>query len=131
VEDFGTGRHFSKGGMFMVGFMSGVLVAAAVLAVTAGYVIKHPQAVLNKAVNLGAKQIVQRTLETAPKEYIGQKQDEIASSAQKFSKAFSENRISPADVQLLSAHLFGMLADQKITREEIDSMLKLVNGFTR
>lgn len=117
--------------MFLIGFFSGILVAALVLIAMAGFFLRNPQMVLTHAVDLGAKRLVQKTMESAPREYIGQKQDEIAVSAQKFAKAFSENRISPADMQMLSAKFLGMLADQKITQQEIDEMLRMINQFAQ
>jgi hypothetical protein len=131
MDEFKRPSRFSKAGMFFVGFFSGLLAAALVLAALAGYVFKHPQAVLVKAGNLGIKRVVEKTVNSAPKAYIGEKQDEIAVTARKFAKAFSENKLSPADVQLLAANFMGMMADQKITKEEIDSMLGMMNQFTQ
>jgi hypothetical protein len=131
MNEFKNQSRFSKAGMFIVGFFSGLLGAALVLVLLAGYVLKHPQAILIKAGDFGIKHVVEKTVESAPKAYIGEKQDEIASTAQKMAKAFSENRISPADMQMLAARFMGMMADQNITKEEIDEVLRLMNQFTQ
>ncbi len=131
MDEFGGRRRFSKTGLFFVGFFSGVLAAALVLAVLAGYAFRHPQAVLIKAGHIGMKRVVEKAVDSAPKEYIGEKQVEIAATAQKFAQAFSENKLAPADVQLLAANFMGMMADQQITKDEIDSMLAMMNQFTQ
>ncbi len=131
MDNHSGSRRFSKGGLFAVGFFSGVLVSALVLILLAGYLLRHPQTVLVKAADFGVKKVIEKTVESAPREYIGQKQDEIAVTAQKFAKAFSESRISPADMQMLSAKMLGMFADQKITQEEIDETLRLMNRFAQ
>jgi len=131
MDNYGNSGRFSKGGMFAVGFFSGVLVSALVLILLVGYLWRHPQAVLVKAADFGVKKVIEKTVESAPREYIGQKQDEIAVTAQKFAKAFSESRISPGDMQMLSAKMLGILADQKITQGEIDEMLRSMNQFAQ
>ena len=129
MDEYGTPRRFSKAGMFFMGFFSGLLVAAALLVVSAGYVFKHPQIVLTKAGDFGVGRVFEKTMESAPKEYIGKKQDEIAVTAQQFAKAFSENRISPADMQLITARLVSVMADQQITQDEVDETLRMMNRF--
>lgn len=129
MNDFRKKSSFSKPGMFFVGFFSGILIAALVLFFLAGYFLKHPQAIIVKAANLGVNRVIEKTVESTPREYIGLKQDEIAGTAQNFAKAFSENRIAPADMQMLGAMMMGILADQKITEKEIDDMLRSMNQF--
>ncbi|HEX9934864.1 MAG TPA: hypothetical protein VGB38_06670 [bacterium] len=129
MDEYGTPRRFSKAGMFFIGFFSGLLAAAVLLVVSAGYVFKHPQIVLTKAGDFGIRRVFEKTVESAPREYIGQKQDEIAVTAQKFAKAFSESRISPADMQLITVRLVSVMADQKITPDEVDETLRMMNRF--
>jgi len=127
MDGYKRESRFSKGGMFLVGFFAGMLAAAAVLFLLAGYVIRNPQAVAGKVAQMGMRRVVQKTVEAVPKEYVGEKQDAIASTAQNVAKAFSENRISPEDVQSVASRFFDMMSDQKLSPGEIDEMLGLIN----
>jgi hypothetical protein len=131
MDEFRRPSRFSKTGLFFIGFFAGLLVAAGLVIAAAGYVMKNPEVVLVKAADFGIKRVVEKTVESAPKEYIGQKQDEIAATAQGFARAFSENRISPADMQMITARMIALMADQRITEDEIDGMLRLMNQFAQ
>jgi hypothetical protein len=118
--------NFSKSGMFFVGFFVGILVAALVLIGAARYVIQNPRKFLGKAADLGVSRIIEKTMASAPKQYIGQKQEDIAATAQVFANAYSQNRIKPEDLQALGGKVVSIMADQKITPEEIDEVLQMM-----
>jgi hypothetical protein len=121
--------HFSKMGMFFVGFFTGILLLSLAGVIAAGYVLKNPQAVMAKVAYPQVGKIIEKTAATAPKEYIGQKQDDIAVTAQAFARAYSESRISPDDIQLLGARVFAVLSDQQITPAEIDDLLRTMKAY--
>jgi hypothetical protein len=124
----GNGR-FSKSGMFFVGFFTGILLVAAAAIVIANYVIKNPQWVMGKVATVSVGKLIRKTAATAPREYIGQKQDEIAVTAQAFAKAYSEQRVTPEDVQAIGVKVLSVLADQKITQQEIDEVLRMMQRY--
>lgn len=113
-----------------MGFFVGVLVSAAVAVGLAGYLIRHPQAVIEKAADIAVDRVVERTVQTVPKAYIGQNQEVIASSARRFADAFSQNRITPTEMNLLAKKMLATIADQKITQAEIDDILQLMNRYS-
>ncbi len=121
--------HFSKAGMFFVGFFTGILLLSLAGILAARYVMKNPQAVMTKVAYPQVSRMIEKTVATAPKEYIGQKQDDIAVTAQAFARAYSENRITPDDVQLLGARVFAVLSDQQITQAEIDDLLRTMRAY--
>jgi hypothetical protein len=124
----GNGR-FSKSGMFFVGFFSGILVIAAAAILLANYVMKHPQLVIGKVATVSVGRLIQQTAATAPREYIGKKQDEIAVTAQAFARAYSEQKVTPEDVQAIGVKVLSVLADQKITQQEIDEVLRMMQRY--
>ena len=87
-------KRFSRGGMFAIGFLLGILLTLLILAGITGYAMKHPQQVLVKVADYGIRQTVQKTAQSMPRDYIGKRQEDIARSAQRFAQAFSENRIA-------------------------------------
>ena len=121
--------HFSKSGMFFIGFFAGILVVAAAAIVLANYVLKNPQLVMGKVATVSMGKLIQKTAATAPREYIGQKQDEIAVTAQAFAKAYSEQKVTPEDVQAIGVKVLSVLADQKITQQEIDEVLRMMQRY--
>ena len=121
--------HFSKSGMFFVGFFCGILVLAAAGLIGVQYLLKNPQIMIGKVATVGVGKMIQKTAASAPREYIGQKQDEIAVTAQAFAKAYSEQRVTPEDVQAIGVKVLSVLADQKITQQEIDEVLRTMQGY--
>jgi len=120
---------FSKSGMFFVGFFCGILLAAAAGLMGARYLIHNPQVVMGKIATAGMGRIIQKTAESAPREYIGQKQDEIAVTAQAFARAYSEQKVTSEDVQAIGVKVLSVLADQKINQQEIDEVLRMMQGY--
>ena len=124
-------RGFSRGGMFAIGFLLGILFTLLILAGVTGYVMKHPQQVLVKVADYGVRQTIQKTAQSMPRDYIGQRQNDIAKSAQEFAQAFSENRISQQEMALIGRQFFVVMADQRITPDEIDHLLRTIDQYCR
>jgi hypothetical protein len=124
-------KRFSRGGMFAIGFFSGVLLTLLIAAGVIGYAMKHPQQVLVKVADYGVRQTIQKTAQSMPKDYIGQRQNDIARSAQQFASAFSENRITQNEMGLIGKQFFVVMADQKITPDEIDHLLRTIDQYCR
>jgi len=120
---------FSKTGTFLIGFLTGILFCALVVIGLAGYALRHPQLVMTKVAYPRVGRIIEKTVATAPKQYIGEKEDDIAVTAQAFARAYSESRISSDDVQVLGSKVFAMMADQRITPQEIDEMLRTMKAY--
>lgn len=121
--------NFSKSGMFFIGFFCGILVLAAAGLFGAQYLLKHPQVLIGKVATAGVGKLIQKTAASAPREYIGQKQDEIAVTAQAFARAYSEQRVTPEDVQAIGVKVLSVLADQKISQQEIDEVLRMMQRY--
>lgn len=124
-------KQSSTAGVFFIGFFLGTIVTVLVLIGLAGYMIRHPKVVMNKAVDLGLNQVVNKTIQTAPQAYIGERQDDIAITAQRLAKAYSENRISSAELDRLARKMFAAMADQQITQKEIDDLLETMNRLAQ
>ena len=122
-------RRSSKAGTFFIGFFVGMLASAIVVIVLAGYFLKHPRIIIDKAADLAVERVVEKTVETVPKDYIGRQQEEIADSARRFADAFSQNRITPAQMNILAKKILAVIADQNITQTEIDEILRMMNKY--
>lgn len=124
-------KGFSRGGMFTIGFLLGILSTLLILAGIAGYAMKHPQQILVKVADYGVRKTIQKTTQSMPRDYIGQRQNDIARSAQQFAQAFSENRITQHEMALIGRQFFVVMADQKITPDEIDHLLRTIDQYCR
>ena len=124
-------KQSSRTGPFFTGFFLGALVTVLVFVGLAGYVIRNPKVVMNKAVDMGLNRVVNKTIQSAPQEYIGQRQDDIASTAQKLAQAYSQDRISPAEMDGLARKIFAAMGDQQITQTEIDDLLQTMNRLAQ
>ena len=124
-------KQSSRTGSFFIGFFLGALVTVLVLIALAGYVIRNPKVVMTKAVDMGLNRVMNKTIQTAPQAYIGQRQGDIAITAQKLAQAYSENRISPAEMDYIARQVFAAMADQQITQKEIDDLLKIMNQLAQ
>ena len=78
---------FSKAKIFTAGFVTGVLISMLAAAGFVQYILRHPKKVLVKAVDMGMDRVVQKTVQSIPRNYIGQRQDDIARSAQHLASA--------------------------------------------
>ena len=121
----------SRAGTFFIGFFVGILVSAAVVVGLAGYLIKHPQTIIVKAADVAVDRVMERAIQTVPKEFIGRNQEAIASSARNFADAFSQNRISSTEMNLLAKSMLSAVADQRITQAEIQRILQLMDQYSR
>jgi hypothetical protein len=129
----------SKFGMFIFGFFFGIVISAAAAFLGARYIMQNPQVVIEKAGDLGADRVVKKAVETSmqktvasiPQDVVAVRQDDINRTVQNLTQAYSENRITPTDMQLIAGKFFGMMADQKITPQEMDEMLNFMNRMAR
>jgi len=122
---------FSKSGTFFIGFFLGILVSAFSAIGLARYVMLHPQQMMVKAMDMGMGQVVEKTAESVPKDYIGQRQNDIAKSAQDLADAFSQDKLTPAEMNLLAQKMLVAVADQQLTTAEIDELIRFANQLSR
>ena len=123
-------RGSPRVGIFFIGFFVGILVSALVVVGLAGYLIRHPKTLIEKAADVAVDRIVERAVQSVPKDFIAKRQEAIANSAHRLAQAYSENRITPAEMNLLAKKMFAAVADQKITPGEIDEILQFINRFS-
>lgn len=131
-----TGAKF---GTFVFGFFFGIVVSGIGAFVIARYMMQHPQAVMSKAHDLGMDQVVEHAVEKSvektvaaiPQDMVAVRQQDINQTVQNLTQAYSENRITPTDMQLIAGKFFGMMADQKITPQEMDEMLSFMNQMAK
>lgn len=129
----------SKFGIFMFGFLFGIIVSGIGAVLVARYMMQHPQEVMAKVQDLGMDQVVERAVEKSvektvaaiPQDLVAVRQDDINRTVQNITQAYSENRITPTDMQLIAGKFFGMMADQKLTPQEMDEMLNFMNKIAR
>ncbi|MBN1780872.1 hypothetical protein JW948_07095 [bacterium] len=134
-------RHSSgsKAGAFILGFLFGIVLSVIVALVMIRSVVENPQKVISKAQDLGMGRVVekaveksvQKTVSSIPQEVVAVRQDDINRTVQNLTEAYAENRITPTDMQLIAGRFFGMMADQKITPQEMDDMLRFINQMAR
>ncbi|MBN2104505.1 hypothetical protein JW835_10745 [bacterium] len=129
----------SRIGNFILGFFFGILLSLGGIYFTARYAIKNPQVITERARDLGMEKMVekaveksvQRTVASIPRDVVSVRQDDINRTVQNLTQAYSENRITPTDMQLIAGKFFGMMADQKITPQEMDELLNFMNQMAR
>jgi len=129
----------SKIGVFILGFFFGILMSAAIAFFMVRYTIQNPQVVtsrirdlgVNKVVEKAVEKSVQKTVMAIPQNVVAVRQDDINHTVQNLTQAYSENRITPADMQLIAGKFFGMMADQKITPQEMDALLNFINQIAK
>lgn len=120
-------KGFSRAGSFFIGFFLGMLVCVIIVIAALKYVISNPQPVIIKAVDLGATRLIEKTVETIPKEYVVVHQNDINQSVMKVTQAYAEGRLTSSDIQSMGREVFQLIADQEITSDEIDRMIRLIN----
>lgn len=129
----------SKIGLFFLGLFTGVILCAGAAFFMARYVMQHPQAAAFRAQKLGMDKVVekaveksvQKTVSSIPRDMVAVRQQDINHTVQNLTRAYSENRITPTDMQLIAGKFFGMMADQKITPQEMDAMLTFMNQMAK
>ena len=120
-------RKSSKKGVFFAGVFTGLFAAALVVIIGVFYILKNPQKVMNKAFDMGVRQAVVQTMRSVPRDYISLRKDDMVESVNRFLQAYSQGLLSPQELQGLTQKAFAATADQKITPEEIDEILKTMN----
>ena len=120
-------RKSSKRGIFFAGVITGLCAAALFVIIGVFYILKNPQKVMDKAFDMGVRQAVVQTMRSVPRDYIAQRKDDMVESVNRFLQAYSQGLLSPQELQGLTQKAFAATADQKITPEEIDEILKTMN----
>lgn len=124
-------RGFSKSGTLLVGFLLGFFVSVLVFLGLAGYFVRHPQRMLVKAVDLGMGRVVEQTVESVPKDYVVEHQDEIVEEVHRLFQAYSQGRISSDDIRAFTKAIVDAIADKELDPSEIDGLLMLARGCAR
>ena len=127
-----------KAGAFWGGLFTGLILSGLIFILSVGMLLRNPEKVVNKLADYGLVKVVEktmvqtvtRTIESLPQDYVNVKQDEINQGVQKLTQAYSTNKLSPSDMQLLGAKFFGAMADQKLEPKEIDALLKMVDKLS-
>jgi hypothetical protein len=120
---------FSRTKIFFTGVIAGIVISVLIGMAGVMYLIKNPKIILEKAADLGIKQAVVKTMRTVPREYIARKKDEILESANRFLQAYSQGTLSSKELNVLTQKIFESSADQEVTPEEMDDLLKIIDQF--
>jgi hypothetical protein len=123
-------HHFSRGRVFFSGFLAGIAAMVLIFIGLAGYAIRYPQKVMVKAFDAGVSRVVDRMVESIPRDVIAVRQSDIVDAVTRITQAYSENCISSADIRMLSKNALNAAADKKVTREEMDELFRLVQRMT-
>lgn len=132
----GKGRVFSA---FLAGFFTALILAGVSGFFLVQYAMRHPQDVADRAARMGMVRTVEktvvrtvtRTVHSIPRDEVARRQERIDRTVQNLTRAFTENRLSYEDIQILGDRAFGAAADQKITPQEIDELLDLAERMGR
>jgi len=119
-------KESSRGKMFLIGFLTGIIMTVMIVAGITGYFISYPQKILKKAVDLGMDRVIERTIHSIPKEYIEQHQQKITEHFQRFARAYTKDRVSSEDISILGRKIVTVIQEQRITTNEMDEILHLV-----
>jgi len=132
-------RQSSGSGKFWAGLATGILGSIAIGLILLLSAMKNPRVLLKAAQKYGLEQAVEktaikaasRTLQTIPKEYVALRQEVIGSTVRKLTDAYSDSKISDQDISRLTGKFYEAIADQNVSPEEIDQILKLVDEVAR
>ncbi len=126
-------------GSFFAGFFTGLLLVVILGLLIGLYIVQHPQKLIASAEKMGARKIVQKqmqqvmvkTVNTIPKDYVALHQDEIVKKFQQVTTAYSTGILTTDDIFTLYNDFFMMAGDGQIQPNEIDQMLKQVDAVTK
>lgn len=129
----------SRIGSFFSGLFTGILLCVIAAVALGVYGFNHPEQVIDKAMVLGGGQLIEkkvsetvnRTVETIPKDYVAMKQQDINRSFNKLTTAYSEGKLSDTDMQMITGYFYQMMADQKVTSQEIEKLLKFIDSLSK
>jgi hypothetical protein len=126
-----TKKRVSRGKWFFLGWLTG-MISILLLILAAGLIVmKNPGIVLSGLAGKRVEKVVTRTLQTIPKETIREKHDEIIEAVRHLSYAYADDRLPPTALQDLSSRTFTAVADQQVTAEEIDDLIRSIHRYTR
>jgi hypothetical protein len=131
--------HGSKSGAFLLGLIAGILCSAIAVVLIIRYTIRNPQAIMTKAQDLGMNQVIEKAVEMSvektvtsiPQDLVTVRQDEINQTMQNLTAAYSENRLTPMDIQLIAGKFYGVMSDNKVTPQEIDDIMDYANKMSK
>ncbi|MCK5148390.1 hypothetical protein KAR48_16660 [bacterium] len=115
-------RRKGSAGKFFAGFFIGIMLCVILAAAGGLYLYKNPQKVARVAVR-EANNVVRRTMDSMPKNYLAQREVEISQLFSRFVSAYSQGRLSADAMDQLMQAGFGIAADQQVTPQEIDAMM--------
>ena len=118
-------QNRSRVGSFLGGMVTGIFLMVVIFGAGILYLVRNPRLIVEKAVDMGMDRVVTRTLESLPREHIRTRENEIADLAQRVVRAYSQNRISPEDLDTFTQRAFSIVSDQKVTSAEVDEMIAL------
>ncbi len=124
-------KRNGRGGAFIGGLFSGILLTLAIGLFGVLYMIKHPAQAVQKVMAAEAKHLVRQTVSSLPREYIQEQQGEISTVLSGFISSYASGRVSEADLDALSQRALLYASDQKIEQKEIEQMLALIRQYTR
>ena len=132
-------RQGSGFGKFWAGLATGILVSIAVGLIFLLSAMRNPRMLLKGAQKFGLVQAVEKTavraasktLQTIPKEYVALRQEVIGTTVRKLTDAYSDNKLNDQDISRLTGRFYESIADQNVSPEEIDQILKMVDEVAK
>lgn len=132
-------RQSSGFGKFWAGLATGILISVAAGLIVLLGAMKNPRILLKGAQRFGLEQAVEKTairaasqtLQTIPKEYVALRQEVIGTTVRKLTDAYSNNKLSDNDISKITGRFYESIADQNVSPEEIDQILKMVDEVAR
>lgn len=132
-------RRKNAVGAYFGGLLTGVLVSGLVLVLLVYSALQNPQKLAGYAERLGLVTVVEktvvktvtRTLNSMPREQVAVRQTRINESVQKLTEAYAQGKLTFEHIETLSDHVYGTLADQKVTVHEIDELLDQIDNLVR
>jgi hypothetical protein len=110
---------------FFAGLFTGIALTIAALVLGGIYFMRNPE-LITKQIHQRGSRVISHTMQSLPKEYLADKQDEVIELVNAFVRAYSEDRITFADMDRISQKAFTAAADSRITPREADEFMVLV-----
>lgn len=124
-------RNASRWGSFFIGFILGVVISGLLAAGAIVTMLRNPQKILVKAVDLGIARAAQKTVESIPRAYVAERQEEITNTVRELTRAYHENRLDAEGVKAITGRFVDVVADQQVTSDEIEALINLVDDIIR
>ena len=84
------------------------------------------QKLMKGVVDYGVSRVVERTIQSIPRAFVAERQDEIALTVRRLTTAYEENRLSSPDIRAMTKKVGEIVADQEVTPAEIDDFIRYV-----